>query len=217
MSEKEMVCVADRQVAITHHHICCKCGRVTPPSELHGRFITESGCSEDKDIEWTCDDCYHGIIKVKRDEVFDLLTDIDTKMQHLALVTMYAGIDGDAWFTPVDEGLRRLSEYLGVDWKEVTAEGYKRSKREAWCQDELRRMSKGYWDARDTESKAFDILVDVDSHVENLAMDVMEDKPKCEFRFTPIDENLKRLAELLDLDWDSISAKGHERMKEMRE
>ena len=62
-------------------------------------------------------------------QVFENFVEIDMALQELGSECYYlmdAGFDPDAHYTPLECKIRHLSSYLGIDYKEVCEEAYKR-------------------------------------------------------------------------------------------
>ena len=71
-------------------------------------------------------------------EVFDQCVQIERRMHHLCYATYKCGMDGDAYFTPVDHELGKLYEMLGFDRIELNDIGYELAKK-----DNIRPISNG--------------------------------------------------------------------------
>ena len=62
-------------------------------------------------------------------QVFENFVEIDMALQELGSECyhlMDAGFDPDAHYTPLECKIRHLSSYLGIDYKEVSEEAYRR-------------------------------------------------------------------------------------------
>lgn len=63
-------------------------------------------------------------------ETFDLCVQIERRMHHLCYATYKCGMDGDAWFTPVENALYKLYDKLGFNRTELNDAGYELAKKD---------------------------------------------------------------------------------------